>query len=183
MKILVINSGSSSIKFQLINMENLQVLAKGLVERIGMTGFGPEHYQGDGYVLSNAIPDHAEAIDLIVSSHRRRARRDQDKNEIFAVGHRVVHAGEKFTGTVPITDAVLDALRECIPLAPLHNPPNITGIEAAAIAARRPHGGRLRHRLPPDHARPGLHLPPPLPVLPRTTRSAATASTAPATAT
>lgn len=132
MKILVINSGSSSIKFQLINMENLQVLAKGLLERIGIKGSVLNYYQGERKrVIERDIPNHEEGINLIVSNLiDAEAGVIKDKNEIFAVGHRVVHAGEKFNGTVPITEAVLNALKECIPLAPLHNPPNITGIEA-----------------------------------------------------
>ncbi|MCJ7524928.1 MAG: acetate kinase [Candidatus Aminicenantes bacterium] len=132
MKILVINSGSSSIKFQLINMKNLQVLAKGLLERIGIKGSVLNYYQGERKrVIERDIPNHEEGINLIVSNLiDAEAGVIKDKNEIFAVGHRVVHAGEKFNGTVPITGAVLNALKECIPLAPLHNPPNITGIEA-----------------------------------------------------
>ena len=132
MKILVINSGSSSIKFQLINMENLQVLAKGLLERIGIKGSVLNYYQSERKrVIERDIPNHEEGINLIVSNLiDAEAGVIKDKNEIFAVGHRVVHAGEKFNGTVPITEAVINALKECIPLAPLHNPPNITGIEA-----------------------------------------------------
>jgi acetate kinase len=132
MKILVINSGSSSIKFQLINMESNQVLAKGLLERIGIKGSVLNYYQGERKrVIERDIPSHEEGIHLIVSNLTDPASGViKDKKEIFAVGHRVVHAGEKFNGTVPITEAVLNALKECVPLAPLHNPPNITGIEA-----------------------------------------------------
>ena len=132
MKILVINSGSSSIKFQLINMESNQVLAKGLLERIGIKGSVLTYYQGERkHVSERDIPNHEEGINLIVSNLTdAEAGVIKDKKEIYAVGHRVVHAGEKFNGTVPITEAVLNALKECIPLAPLHNPPNITGIEA-----------------------------------------------------
>ena len=132
MKILVINSGSSSIKFQLINMESNQVLAKGLLERIGIKGSVLNYYQGERKrVIECDIPNHEEGINLIVSNLTdAETGVIKDKKEIFAVGHRVVHAGEKFNGTVPITEAVLNALKECIPLAPLHNPPNITGIEA-----------------------------------------------------
>lgn len=132
MKILVINSGSSSIKFQLINMENLQVLAKGLLERIGIKGSVLNYYQSERKrVIERDIPNHEQGINLIVSNLiDAEAGVIKDKKEIFAIGHRVVHAGEKFHGTVPITEAVLNALKECIPLAPLHNPPNITGIEA-----------------------------------------------------
>ena len=132
MKILVINCGSSSIKFQLINMETGTVLAKGLLERIGIKGSVLNYYQGEKkHVITRDVANHEEGIQVIVS-HLTGAATGviKDKSEIFAVGHRVVHAGEKFNGTVPITEAVLAALKECIPLAPLHNPPNITGIEA-----------------------------------------------------
>jgi acetate kinase len=132
MKILVINCGSSSIKFQLLNMETGSVLAKGLLERIAIKGSVLNYYQGEKkHVITRDVANHEEGIQLIVS-HLTDAATGviKDKSEIFAVGHRVVHAGEKFNGTVPITDAVLAALKECIPLAPLHNPPNITGIEA-----------------------------------------------------
>jgi acetate kinase len=132
MKILVINCGSSSIKFQLINMETGKVLAKGLLERIGIKGSVLNYYQGETkHVITRDVANHEDGIQLIVS-HLTGAGTGviKEKSEIYAVGHRVVHAGEKFNGTVPITDAVLAALKECIPLAPLHNPPNITGIEA-----------------------------------------------------
>jgi acetate kinase len=132
MKILVINCGSSSIKFQLLNMETGKVLAKGLLERIGIRGSVLNYYQGEKkHVITHDVANHEEGIQVIVS-HLTSSETGviKDKSEIFAVGHRVVHAGEKFNGTVPITGAVLAALKECIPLAPLHNPPNITGIEA-----------------------------------------------------
>lgn len=132
MKVLVINSGSSSIKFQLISMGKQQVLAKGLLERIGIKGSILNYYQGERkIVVEHDIANHEEGINLIVNYlTASETGVIKDKKEIFAVGHRVVHAGEKFNGTVPITDAVLNALKECIPLAPLHNPPNIVGIEA-----------------------------------------------------
>ena len=132
MKILVINSGSSSIKFQLISMGKQLVLAKGLLERIGIKGSILNYYRGEHkIVVEQDIANHEEGIHLIVN-HLTDPKTGviKDKKEIYAVGHRVVHAGEKFNGTVPITEAVLNALKECIPLAPLHNPPNITGIEA-----------------------------------------------------
>ena len=132
MKVLVINSGSSSIKFQLISMGKQQVLAKGLLERIGIKGSILNYYQGERkIVVEHDIANHEEGINLIVNYlTASETGVIKDKKEIFAVGHRVVHAGEKFNGTVPITEAVLNALKECIPLAPLHNPPNIVGIEA-----------------------------------------------------
>jgi len=132
MKILVINSGSSSIKFQLISMGKQQVLAKGLLERIAIKGSILNYYKGEQkMVVEQDIANHEEGINLIVKYLTdSETGVVKDIKEIFAVGHRVVHAGEKFNGTVPITEAVLNALKDCIPLAPLHNPPNITGIEA-----------------------------------------------------
>jgi len=132
MKVLVINSGSSSIKFQLISMGKQLVLAKGLLERIGIKGSILNYSKGEQkIVVEHDIANHEEGINLIVKYLTDpESGVIRDKKEIFAIGHRVVHAGEKFNGTVPITGAVLDALKECIPLAPLHNPPNITGIEA-----------------------------------------------------
>ncbi|HLP59046.1 MAG TPA: acetate kinase [Candidatus Deferrimicrobium sp.] len=133
MKVLVINSGSSSIKFQLINMETRQVLARGLLERIGIKGSVLNYYKGDEKkVIETSISNHEEGVKLIVDYLTDPVEGViKDKNEIYAIGHRVVHAGEKFSGTVIITEEVVDALKECIPLAPLHNPPNIIGIEAA----------------------------------------------------
>jgi acetate kinase len=132
MKILVINSGSSSIKFQLISMGKQLVLAKGLLERIGIKGSILNYYRGEKkMVVEHDIANHEDGINFIVDYLTGpETGVIKDKKEIFAVGHRVVHAGEKFNGTVPITAAVLAALKECIPLAPLHNPPNIIGIEA-----------------------------------------------------
>lgn len=133
MKVLVINSGSSSIKFQLINMETHDVLAVGLLERIGLDGSRLKYNKGEEkIVIEKPIQSHEEGVNLIVAELTD--PKDgviKDLKDIYAVGHRVVHAGEKFSGTVLIDDKVLAALKECIPLAPLHNPPNITGIEAA----------------------------------------------------
>ena len=132
MKILVINSGSSSIKFKLISMRNRDVLAGGLLERIGIRGSRLKLSRGKSQrVVERPVKNHAEGIHLIVE-HLTHPETGviKDRGEISAVGHRVVHAGEKFHSTVLIDDPVMEALRECIPLAPLHNPPNITGIEA-----------------------------------------------------
>lgn len=136
MKVLVINSGSSSIKFQLINMETWEVLAKGLMERIGLDGSRLNYNRGgQKKVIDVEIKDHEEGINLIVA---KLTDSDEgvikDKKEIYAVGHRVVHAGENFSRTTVITDNVVEALKKCIPLAPLHNPPNIIGIEATQHA-------------------------------------------------
>lgn len=133
-RILVLNSGSSSIKFQLLDMDNGEVLAKGLLERIGITGSRLKYQSPKGEtVTERPVKDHEEGIAMIV---RRLCDLEtgviSDVKEIYAVGHRVVHAGERFNGTVMISTEVMDALKECIPLAPLHNPPNIQGIEATA---------------------------------------------------
>ena len=133
MNILVINAGSSSLKYQLLNPETQQVLAKGLCERIGIDG--KFTYKPDGKQAIKeadvAMPTHSEAIQAVLN-----ALVDPDNGvigsmkEIGAVGHRVVHGGEKFAKSVLITDEVMAAIEECNPLAPLHNPANIIGIKA-----------------------------------------------------
>ena len=132
MKILVLNSGSSSLKYQLIDMENEKVLAKGNYERIGMEGsFVTHKANGEKYKYERDAKNHEEAISFVLeqftdSKHGVISSLD----EISAVGHRVVHGGEKFNKSVVITDEVIETIRECIPLAPLHNPAGLTGIEA-----------------------------------------------------
>lgn len=132
MKILVVNSGSSSIKYQLFNMTDESVLAKGLVERIGISDSIINHYPSnrDPVINHQDIPNHRVGIKLMMDALLHPDYGViKDISEIVAVGHRVVHAGEKFSGSVLLTDEVMDALKECIELAPLHNPPNILGIE------------------------------------------------------
>lgn len=133
MKILVINAGSSSLKYQLIDMDNKAVLAKGLCERIGIDGSKLNHTPagGEKVVIESPMPSHADAIRMVIDAlvdknHGVIASMD----EIGAVGHRVVHGGERFSGSVVIDEQVKDGLRECVELAPLHNPANIIGIEA-----------------------------------------------------
>ena len=132
MKILVVNSGSSSIKYQLFDMTDESVLAKGLVERIGISDSIINHYPSNGepIITHQDIPNHRIGIKLMMNAllHQEYGVIN-DVSEISAVGHRVVHGGEKFSGSVLLTDKVMDALRENIELAPLHNPPNILGIE------------------------------------------------------
>lgn len=133
MKILVLNCGSSSIKYQFIDTETKTALAKGLVERIGMTGAVLSHsrYDGDKIKIAGEILDHTMAIEYVLGVMLSRNHGViEDKDEIDAVGHRVVHGGETFTGSVLITDEVVKALQDNIELAPLHNPPNIKGIQA-----------------------------------------------------
>ena len=132
MNVLVINCGSSSLKFQLINSESEKVLAKGLCERIGIDGrltYQPEG--GEKAVSDKAMPTHTEAIQFVID-----ALTDAETgvvkslDEIGAVGHRVVHGGEKFASSVVITDEVKATIEECNDLAPLHNPANLIGINA-----------------------------------------------------
>lgn len=133
MKVLVINAGSSSIKYQLIDMTDETLLAKGQCDRIGIDGgnFKQKNYKGEEYKTDVQIPDHAAGIKLVVEALTDKEHGViSSMKEIGAVGHRVVHGGEKFSGSVKITDEVIDAIMECSSLSPLHNPANITGIKA-----------------------------------------------------
>ena len=133
MKILVINAGSSSLKYQLIDMDSKAVLAKGLCERIGIDGSRLNHTPagGEKVVIESPMPSHADAIKLVIDALvNEKHGVIKSMSEIGAVGHRVVHGGEKFSGSVVIDEAVKEGMRECIPLAPLHNPANLIGIEA-----------------------------------------------------
>ena len=134
MKILVINAGSSSLKYQLIDMETEQVLAKGLCERIGIDGHLKHTPLVEGKEVFNedvAMPTHSEAIAAVIDKLTSpQYGVVNSMKEIDAVGHRVVHGGEKFASSVLINDEVMKAIEECIPFAPLHNPANITGINA-----------------------------------------------------
>ncbi len=133
MKILVINCGSSSLKYQFIDMEGEKLLASGLVERIGIDGSQIKHEKigMDKYIVKEDMKDHKAAISYVLKALKHEEYGViKDLNEIDAVGHRVVHAGEKYAESVLINEDVLDALKDCIPLAPLHNPPNIIGIES-----------------------------------------------------
>lgn len=133
MKILVVNAGSSSLKYQLISMTEEIVLAKGLCDRIGLPGSLIKHKTDDGRTVTKEIEmkDHKDAITslLKVLTHDEWGV-IESLDEIKAVGHRVVHGGEKFFKSVIIDDEVMKAIEECVELAPLHNPPNITGIKA-----------------------------------------------------
>lgn len=134
MKILVINAGSSSLKYQLIDMETEAVMAKGLCERIGIDGhLKHTPLVGDKKVFNEDIdlPTHSEAIAAVIEKlTSEEFGVVSSMKEIDAVGHRVVHGGEKFASSVLITDEVIQAIEECTPFAPLHNPANITGINA-----------------------------------------------------
>ncbi len=133
MKVLVLNSGSSSIKYQLIDTDVENALAKGIVDRIGMTGAVLSHarFDGESIKIVGEILDHQIAIEYVIAillspNHGV----IKDIKEIDAIGHRVVHGGETFSGSVKINDEVIKVLQDNIELAPLHNPPNIKGILA-----------------------------------------------------
>lgn len=132
MKILIINAGSSSLKYQLIDMTTTEVLAKGLCERIGIDGkLTHEGRQPEKYKADVAMATHAEAIKAVIDILLdAKWGAISEMSEINAVGHRVVHGGESFADSVLINDDVIKALEDCIPLAPLHNPPNLIGIRA-----------------------------------------------------
>ena len=134
MKILVINAGSSSLKYQLIDMDNEQVMAKGLCERIGIEGSNLQHTnvaKDEKTKIEKPMKDHGDAIQMVIDALvDEKIGVIKSMDEIGAVGHRVVHGGEEFAGSCVITEAVMKALEKCTPLAPLHNPPNIIGIKA-----------------------------------------------------
>lgn len=130
---LVINCGSSSLKYQLMDMNTEESLTSGLVERIGIEGsvLTQKSKGKDKYVITTEMKDHKDAIKLVLEalvSPEHGVIKSMD--EIAAIGHRVVHGGEKYSKSVLINDEVLKSIRDCIVLAPLHNPPNIIGIEA-----------------------------------------------------
>ena len=135
MKILVINAGSSSLKYQLIDMTNENLLAKGLCERIGIDGSNLQHTNVekgmDKVIIEKPMKNHADAIQMVVDAL---VNPDygviKSMDEIGAAGHRIVHGAEYFADSCIIDDSVKKALEMCTPLAPLHNPPNITGVEA-----------------------------------------------------
>ena len=133
MKILVINCGSSSLKYQVIDMTGNSLLAKGLVERIGIDGSVITHEKIGMDKFKNEVPmkDHSEAIGHVITALTDKNHGVVKKmSEIGAVGHRVAHAGEKYDHSVLIDDKVMKNLEDCIELAPLHNPANLTGIRA-----------------------------------------------------
>ena len=132
MNVLVINCGSSSLKYQLINSDTEDVLAKGLCERIGIDGRLVYQKAGcDKEITEAAMPTHKEAIQMVLDALvNEKTGAVKSLSEVNAVGHRIVHGGEKFASSVIITDEVLDAVAECNDLAPLHNPANLIGINA-----------------------------------------------------
>ena len=136
MNVLVINCGSSSLKYQLINSDTEEVLAKGLCERIGIDGRLVYQKAGcDKEITEASMPTHKEAIQMVLDALTNdKTGAIASLKEVNAIGHRVVHGGEKFASSVVITDEVIQAVEECNDLAPLHNPANLMGIEACEQA-------------------------------------------------
>ena len=135
MNVLVINCGSSSLKFQLIDSVNENVIAKGLCERIGIDGsrlvYTPVAKGGNKTIIEEAMPDHTKAVQMVLDALTdSKMGVVESLDEIGAVGHRLVHGGEKFSSSTLITEEVIEAIKECNDLAPLHNPANLIGIEA-----------------------------------------------------
>ena len=134
MRILVINAGSSSLKYQLFDMTKHTVMAKGLCERIGLDGHIKHVAEGHDVYESHApMENHAEAVRTVIGLLTKPDTGViESMSEIGAIGHRVVHGGEAFNASVLIDDKVIAAIEDCVPLAPLHNPPNLIGIRACA---------------------------------------------------
>ncbi len=132
MKILVLNCGSSSLKYQFLNMETEEALATGLCERIGIDGKHTfKNAKGEKVVSEDALANHTDAINNVIAMlTNKETGVISSMDEINAVGHRVVHGGEEFAKSAIVTDAVKAAIKKCADIAPLHNPPNLTGIEA-----------------------------------------------------
>ena len=132
MKILVINCGSSSLKYQLIDMEGETVMAKGLCERIGIPGSKMKHEVPDQepYIVETDMPDHSVAVKLVFDALTGEHGVVSSVDEIGAIGHRVLHGSNKFTQSIIVNEEVKSVIRECFDLGPLHNPANLMGIEA-----------------------------------------------------
>ena len=131
MKILVINCGSSSLKYQLIDMENEEVMAKGTYERIGEASFLTHKINGKKYVLQHPVKNHKEALEFAIEQLlNKEYPAIASLDEIGAIGHRTVHGGEKFAHSVVIDEEVISTIEECSSLAPVHNPCSIIGIRA-----------------------------------------------------
>lgn len=159
MKILVLNCGSSSLKYSLIELPNYQVITVGIVERVGTKEAFIKVQKPDGSKeeIPAPVPDHTAGVELILSKLLDpNIGYIKDLKEIEAVGHRLVHGGEVFSGSVVITSEVVAQLEKCIPLAPLHNPANIMGIQAAQkVLSDKPHCGVFDtafHQTMPKHA-------------------------------
>lgn len=137
MNILVLNCGSSSLKYQLIDMDNERVLAKGLCERIGIDGSILSHRPAgkDKYETAAPMPDHKEAVRLVMEALLSPLHGViEDASEIAAVGHRVLHGGQYYSDSIVVNEDVKKVIRDCVDLGPLHNPVNLIGIEACEAA-------------------------------------------------
>ena len=159
MVILTLNCGSSSVKYQLYDWDRKAVLARGIVERVGIEGSFITHTAAgkEELMKRHPCPDHMEAIELIIMTLTDpEYGAIADIREVKAVGHRVVHGGEKFSKSVLVTDEVLEVFRAVAPLSPLHNPANIMGIEAARnVLSNVPHCAVIDtawHQTMPRHA-------------------------------
>lgn len=159
MKVMVLNCGSSSLKYQLFEMEDESVIAKGLVDKIGLAGSYVKHEKANGEKVKfmGDILDHQAGIEYVLGilvSEKHGCIKNLE--EIDAVGHRVVHGGEKFNTTVMITDEVVKMMEECIDLAPLHNPPNLKGIYSVKkLLPNVPQAGTFDtafHQTMPEHS-------------------------------
>ena len=135
MKVLVMNCGSSSLKYQLIDMENESVLAKGICERIGADGSVLTHKPTgkDKYVVEQAMPDHGVAVQLVLDALQDKEHGViESADEITAIGHRVLHAGTIYSDATLVTEDVKKVVRDCFDLGPLHNPANLIGINVCS---------------------------------------------------
>lgn len=131
MKVLVINAGSSSLKYQVMDMENQRVITKGLCERIGIDGRHTNKTDGNKYVEEVPMPTHTEALEVVIKClESDKVPEISSLKDIDAVGHRVLHAGEAFNDSVLINDEVMKVIESLVPLGPLHQPANISGIRA-----------------------------------------------------
>ena len=130
MLVFILNAGSSSLKYQLMNPVSKEVFAVGLCERIGIDGVLKHEFGENKITLNVAMPTHKEAIELVLRTLTSGEGKVIDSiDDIDAIGHRAVHGGEEFASSVMVTDKVIAKMKELIPLAPLHNPANIMGME------------------------------------------------------
>ncbi len=131
MLVFILNAGSSSLKYQLMNPVNKETLAVGICERIGIDGVLKHEFGDDQKIkIETAMPTHKEAIELVLKTLTDgEGKVINSIDDIEAIGHRAVHGGEEFAGSVMVTDKVINKMKELIPLAPLHNPANIMGME------------------------------------------------------
>ena len=159
MKVLVLNCGSSSIKYKLFEMTTKEILAQGGIEKIGLPGSFLKLTlpNGEKKVIEKDVPEHTTGVQFIFDTlTNAEYGAVSNLHEIKAVGHRVLHGGTKFSGSVLIDDAVIAAVEECCDLGPLHNPANLKRTETSAGSTA---GSCIRYCIPPDYA--GLRLPVP----------------------